>query len=93
MATELIPVLITKGSKGCLCRLKPGKLARLKRDFADFNSSNHPTGGSYTHYLHVPMSVANTSSSLFWRPRFSGSALKEARLDLKFDEISSITGE
>ena len=25
--------------------------------------------------------------------KFTGSALKEAKLDLKFDEISSITGE
>ena len=91
MKTEMICVLISKGSKGRLLRMKSDELARLRRDFAGFKESNAPGGGAYTHYLYIPTPEA-ISVGWFRGRHASGGTLRRATIDLNFPEITGITG-
>jgi hypothetical protein len=95
MRTEMVWVLVTKGRKGRLLHMKADELARLKADFASFKESNHPAAGSYTHYVTAPASVEVTTSEAFgWlrRQRFSGCVRRPAKIELKFQEVTDVTG-
>ncbi len=92
MSEEMVYVLITKGRKGRLLRMKSSELARLKQDFAGFKNSNRPEGGTYAHYLHVPTSVEPAGSGWFpWR-RVKGMALRRKKIALEFKDVTGITG-
>jgi hypothetical protein len=95
MPTEMIWVLVTMGRKGPLLRMKPDELARLKADFASFKESGGPAAGSYTHYAAELASVEVTASEMFpWlkRRQCSGVVRRRAKIELKFREVTDITG-
>ncbi|MDQ3747304.1 MAG: hypothetical protein M3444_23275 [Acidobacteriota bacterium] len=95
MRTEMIWVLVTMGREGPLLRMEPDELARLKSDFAGFKESGAPAFGSYTHYTTEPASVEDTTSQMFgWltRRHYSGFVRRRAKVELKFQEVTEITG-
>lgn len=91
MNTTLISVLISQHTGGHIYRFSPPELARLRKDFASFNASQHPTGGSYTHYLHVG-AAKPTALGRLWH-RIAGSGVKAVKLDVEFHGLSIITNE
>lgn len=95
MRTEMIWVLVTTERTGPLLRMKPDELARLKADFASFKESGDPASGSYTHYTTEPASVEDATSKMFgWltRRHCSGFVRRRAKVELKFREVTDITG-
>ncbi len=95
MQTEMVWVLVTSRRKGRLLRMKPDELARLKADFAGFKESGDPAVGSYTHYVSAPAPVGATTSERFgWlrRRQSSGRVRRRAEIELKFQEVTDITG-
>ena len=95
MRAEMVWALVTVGRKGPLLHMKPDELARLKADFASFKESGDPAVGSYTHYTTEPASVEDTTSRMFgWlkRRQYSGCVRRRAQIELKFQEVTDITG-
>lgn len=95
MPTEMAWALVTMGRTGPLLRMKPVELARLKADFASFKKSGAPASGSYTHFMTEHASVEINTSELFpWltRLQYSGGARRRAEIELKFQEVTEITG-
>jgi hypothetical protein len=95
MPTEMSWALVTMRRGWPLLRMRPGELARLKADFASFKESGAPAVGSYKHYTTTPASFEDTTSEVFdWltRRQVSSSVRRRAKIELKFDEVTSVTG-
>lgn len=95
MRAEMVWALVTVGRKGPLLHMKSDELARLKADFASFKESGDPAVGSYTHYTTEHASVEVTTSEMFpWlkRQQFSGCVRRRAKIELKFQEVTGVTG-
>ena len=95
MPTEMAWALVTMRRGGPLLRMRPGELARLKADFASFKESGAPAVGSYTHFVTEPAPGEMKTSELFpWltRLQYSGFVRRRAKIELKFQEVTEITG-
>ena len=90
MGADLITVLITNEAGGQVFFFAQEEWARLERDFASFQKNNHPTAGSYRHWLPKAEPDAKARARL-WR-RLSGRE-RTGQLDLDFAGASIISGQ
>ena len=90
MGTDLVTVLITNQSGGQMFFFPREEWARLERDFADFQRNNHPTAGSYRHWLPREEPDAKARAR-FWRKLSRRE--RTGQLDLEFAGTSIISGQ